>query len=90
MSAEDLQLIDCSKIADTINKREFIKKYHQHGAEVNNENQIIKFYFGENPNYIQKGNGYLEIDVELKNIDDTTFTNADQIRLVNNGLAYIF
>ena len=38
MSAEDFQLI-----ADSVLKRDFIKINHQHGAEVNNENQNIKF-----------------------------------------------
>ena len=65
MSAEDFQLIDDSKIDDLIIKRDFIKIYHQHGAEVNIENQNIKFYFGENLNYIQIGNSYLEIDIEV-------------------------
>ena len=46
--------------------------------------------FGENVNYIQIGNSYLEIDIEVKKADGTIFANADQIRLVNNGLAYIF
>ena len=71
-------------------KMDFIKLYHQRGAEVNNEKQNIQFSFGENPNYIQIGNSYLEIDIEVKKADNTNFTNADQIRLVNNGLAYIF
>ena len=90
MSAEDFQFIDDSKIDDSIIKRDFIKIYHQHGAEVNNENQNIKFYFGENLNYIQLGNAYLEIDILVRRADRTNFTNADEIRLVNNGLAYIF
>ena len=90
MSAEDFQLIDDSMIDDSIIKRDFIKIYHQQGAEVNDENQNIKFYFGENLNYIQKGNAYLEIDKEVKIADRTNFTNADEIRLVNNVLAYIF
>ena len=34
MSAEDFQLIDDSKIDDSIIKRDLIKIYHQHGAEV--------------------------------------------------------
>ena len=46
--------------------------------------------FGENVNYIQIGNSYLEIDIEVKKADGTIFANADQIRLVNNGRAYIF
>ena len=90
MSAEDFQLIVDSKIDDSIIERDFIKIYHQHGAEVNNENQNIKFYFGENPNYIHIGNSYLEIDIEVRKADRTNFANVDDIRLVNNGLAYIF
>ena len=90
MSAEDFQLVDDSKIDDSILKRDFMKIYHQHGAEVNNENQNIKFYFGENPNYIQIGNSFLEIDIEVRKADRTNFAVADDIRLVNNGLAYIF
>ena len=90
MSAEDFQLIDDSKIDDSIIKRDFIKIYHQHGAEVNNENQNIKFYFGENLNYIQIGNSYLEIDITVRKADGTNFTNADLIRLINNALAYVF
>ena len=65
MSAEDFQLIDDSRIDDSIIKRNFIKIYHQNGAEVDNENQNKKFYFGENPNYIQIGNSYLEVDIEV-------------------------
>ena len=83
-------MIDDSKIDDSIIKRDFIKIYHQHGAEVNNENQNTKFYFGQNPNYLQIGNAYLGIDVEVGKADRTNFANADEIRLVNNGLAYIF
>ena len=90
MSAEDFQLIDDSKIDDSIIKRDFIKRYHQHGAEVNSENQNIKFYFGENPNYIQIGNAYLEIDILVRKADATNFADTDEIRLVNNALAYVF
>ena len=90
MSAEVSQLTDNSKIHDSIIKRDFIKIYHQHGAEVINENQNIKCHFGKNVNSIQIGNGYLEIDIQFKKVDGTNFTNADQIRLVKNGLAYVF
>ena len=90
MSAEDFQLIDDSEIDDSIIKQDFIKIYHQHGAEVNNENQNINFYFRENLKYIQIGNAYLKIDILVRKADRTNFTNADEIRLVNNGLAFIF
>ena len=83
-------MIDDSKIDISIVKKDFIKIYHQHGAEVNNENQNIKFYFGENLSYIQKVNAFLEIDIEVRKADRTDFTNADEIRFVNNVLAYIF
>ena len=59
MSAEDGQLIDNEKIDDSVIKRDFIKIYHQSGANVNAENSQIEFYFGENHNFIQVGNGYL-------------------------------
>ena len=83
-------MIDDSKIDDSIIKRDFINIYHQHGAEVNNENQNIKFYFGENFNYIQRGNAYLEIDIDGKGADANNFANADEIRLVNVALDYVF
>ena len=38
MSAEDFQLIDDSKMDDSIIKRDFIKIYHQSGANVDAEN----------------------------------------------------
>ena len=44
---------------------------------------------GENLIYVQIGKAYLETDIEIKKADATFFTNADNIRLVINGLAYI-
>ena len=41
MSAEDFQLKDVLKTDDSSIKRDFIKIYHQHGAEVNNEKRKI-------------------------------------------------
>ena len=90
MSVEDFQLIDDSKIDDSIIERDFIKIFHQFGAEVGNENQNVKFYFGENLNYIQIDNSYLEIDIDVKRADGNKFANADEIRMVNNALDYVF
>ena len=64
--------------------------YHQNCAEVINENQIIKFDSEEKFEYIRINDGYLELNIEIKKVDNTIFTNADIIRLVNNGLAYFF
>ena len=64
-------------------------KYNQHGAQVDNENQIDYFHFGENLNFLQVGNGCLEFEKEIKNSDITAFTKADDIRLFIIGLAYV-
>ena len=92
MSAEDFQLIDDEKIDDSIIKRDFIKIYHQSGANVDAENSQIKIYFGENPNFIQVGNGYLEFDIRVRRTDGNPFSivapGNDVIRLVNNAFAY--
>ena len=58
MSAVDFQIVDDEKNDDSIIKRDFLKIYHQYGADVNNKNSNIKFSFGENHNFIQVANGY--------------------------------
>ena len=93
MSAEDFQLIDDSKMDDSIIKRDFVKIYHKSGANVDAENSQIKFYFGENHNFIQVGNGYLEIDIRVRRANGNAFAiglapGGDIIRLVNNAFAY--
>ena len=92
MSAEHFQLIDNEKIDDSIIKRDFIKIYHQSGSNVDAENSQIKFYFGENHNFIQVGSGYLEFDLGVSRADGNPFTivapGNDIIRLVNNAFAY--
>ena len=90
MSAEVFQLMDESKTDDSILKRDFQKIYHQSGAEVNIESQNIRFYSGENLNYKKIGDAYLGIDILARKADRTNFTNADETRLVNDGLAYFF
>ena len=90
-------MIDDSKIDDSIIKRDFIKIYHQPGANVDAENSQIKFYFGENHNFIQVGNGYLEFDIRIRTAAGRDFSIAanpdppgiDIIRLVNNVFAYV-
>ena len=93
MSAEDFQLIDDSKIDDSIIKRDFIKIYHQSGANVEAENSQINIYFGENHNFIQVGNGYLEFDIRVRRVNGIAFAiglapGGDITRLVNNAFAY--
>ena len=92
MNAEDFQLIDGEKNDNSIIKRDFIKIYHQSGANVDAENSQTKFYIGENHNFIQVRNGYLEFDIRIRRADGNPFTivapGNDIKKLVNNAFAY--
>ena len=89
MSLEDFHLIDNELFDDSIVKRVYLRKYHQQGANLNDPDQIVEFIFGENNDYHQIVNAYLEVDIT---VGDTAgaFTNASNIRLMNNALAYCF
>ena len=50
----------------------------------------MEFTFGENNNYHQIGNGYLEFNITVRKSDTTSFHIEDPIRLVNNGYAFCF
>ena len=56
---------------------------------MNDSNQNVEFIFGENNNYHQIGNAYLEFDITVRNTAGN-FTNASVIRLVNNAFAFCF
>ena len=88
LSAEDFQVKDDSKTDDSFIKRDFKTVYHQHRTDVNIENQNIKFFFGQNHKFKQKGNGFFEVDNEVIKVDNKSFTYAGQITLVITGLAY--
>ena len=92
MSANDFRLIDDEKIDDSILKRDFIKIYHQSGANVDAENSPINFSFGENHISFQVGNGNLVFDIRIRRADGNAFTiiapGNDIIRLDNNAFAY--
>ena len=90
MSIEDFQRIDNIEIENSIIKRDFTKKYHQQEAQLNNPDQNIDFIFGENDNYHQVGNAYLQYDITIRKIDDSRFAEVYVIRLVNIALAYTF
>ena len=66
MSLEDFQLRDNEPIDNRIKKRDYLRIYHQQGAQLNQSDQNIEFIFGENNNYHQIGNGYLEFDITVR------------------------
>ena len=89
MSLEDFKLLDNEVFHNSIIKRDFMKVYHQQGAQLNDPDQNIKFTFGEKNNFHQIGNGYLEYDINVQD-PAAVFDNNSRIRLTNNGLAYVF
>ena len=94
MSLEDFQLIDNEPIDNSIVKRDYTKVYHQQGANLNDSNQSVEFIFGENNNYYQIGNSYLEFDITIRKVveipNNPNFIDTDQIRLINNAFAFCF
>ena len=79
MSLEDFQLLDNEPFDNSIIKRDFLKIYHQ-GAQLNQSDQNIEFIFGENNNYHQVGNSYLEFDITVRREDNANFTDNSHIR----------
>ena len=90
MSLEDFQLLDNEPLDNSITKRDFTKIYHRQGDQLNQSDQNIEFIFGENNNYHQIGNAYLEFNITVRKHDTTNFHNDDPVRLVNNGFAFCF
>ena len=90
MSLEDFQLLDNEPFDNSIIKRDFLKIYYQQGAQLNQSDQNQEFIFGENNNYHQVGNSYLEFDITVRREDNANFTNNSAIRLTNNAFAYCF
>ena len=90
MSLEDFELLNNKTLDNSIIKKDFTKIYHRQGDQLNQSDQNIEFIFGENNNYHQIGNAYLEFNITVRKNDPTNFHKDDPIRLVNNGFAYCF
>ena len=87
---EDFQLLDNEPFDNCIIKRDFTNIYHRQGDQLNQSDQNIDFIFGENNNYHQIGDAYLEFDITVGKSDDTNYHHEDSVRLVNNGFAFCF
>ena len=90
MSLEDFQILDKEPIDNSIIRRDFTTIYYQQGAQTNQSDQNIELILGENINYHQVGNGYLEFNITVRKNDSTNFHREGRIRLVNNGYAFCF
>ena len=89
MSLEGFQFLDSEVFDNSFVRRDFMKVYHQQEAQLDDSDQNIKFFFGEDNNYHQIGNAYLEYDITVQN-PSAVFDDNSRIRLTNNGLAYVF
>ena len=90
MSLEDFQLLDNEPLDKSFIKRDFSKICNRQGDQFSQSDQNIEFISGENNNYHQIGNAYLEFNNTLRKNDDTKFHHEDPFRLVNNGYAFCF
>ena len=88
MSVEDFQFLDNDVFDNSIVRKYFMKVYHQQGAQLNDTDQNIKFIFGENNNFHQIGNAFLEYDITVRN--PAAVSADDRIKLTNIGLEYVF
>ena len=90
MSLENFQCLDKEPFDNSIEKRDFLKVYNQQGSNLNDSDQNVEFIFGENNNFHQIGNSYLEFDITVRRNDNADFDDNTAIRLVYNGFAYVF
>ena len=94
MSLEDFQLIDNEATDKSHMKRDVLKIYHQQAASLIYSDQNIEFIFGENNNYHQIGNAYLEYELKIEKhvavAANRVLVYEDAIRLVINTFAYCF
>ena len=90
MSLKGFQLLVIESIDNSVIRRDFLKAYHQQGAQLNQSDENFEYIFGENNNYNQNGNGFIEFDITVRKSDSTNFHYDDPIRLVNNGFAFCF
>ena len=89
MSAENFHLLDETIIDISILKKDFCKIYHQQEVNVNDSDENIDFFFGENKSYYHVFIAYFQIDISLKkNVGKFQHDNTDTSRLVNKISAY--
>ena len=90
MSLEVFLLLGNESIDNIIIKIDFLKVYHQGGANLNDAGQNCEIIFGENVNYHKVGDSYLEFDLIVRREDNANFTDISAIRMINNAFADVF
>ena len=90
MSLEEFQLLDNEPLDNSIIERDFPRIYHRRGDQLIQSDQDIEFFSGENNNYHQRGNAFLEFNITVRKNDTKNFHNDDPIHLVNKVFAFCF
>ena len=90
MSLEDFQLLDNEPFYISIKNRDFLKVYHQQGAQLNRSDQNFEFIFGEKNNYHYVGNAFLKFVKTVRKSDTTSFHYDDPIPLVKIAFGFCF
>ena len=88
MNLEAFQLLDNETFDNSIIKRDFPKVCHQQRTNLNDPDQNIEFISGENNNYHQICNSYLEFDITVRREDNANFTDVSLIGMTNNAFAF--
>ena len=72
-------------------KKSFFKKCHHQRANLENSDQNVEFIFGENNNYHQICNAYLQYEVTVENVEANQVVgiliDGDAIRLLKSSFA---
>ena len=66
---EDFQLLDIETIDNSIRKRDFQNTCHEQAANLDDSDQNGEFIFGENYNYHQIGNAYLQYEMTREEVN---------------------
>ena len=69
-------------------KKRFFKSISSTRSTFESRGSKNEFIFGENNNYCQIGNAYLEFDITVRKNDTTNFHNEDHIRLLKKSFAF--
>ena len=94
MSLEDFQFLDIEATDNSITEGDFLKVYLQKAANLTDSDQKIELIPGENNDYHQIGNAYLQYKIaaekDVANAAHRLPVDRDVIRLLSNAFAYCF
>ena len=85
MSFQVFKPLDTEPNDNYFREREFPKVYYHQQENSDYSDRNLEVIFGENKNYHQIGNVYLQYDITIRKNDNSNFIDEAK-RLVNNAL----